>query len=1275
MKWFSRKKLLASLSVLALAVLAVAAGLVYFISSPEFDQFAADYVVEWIEDHTGTSATLTRLESDFRGQRFTLYGLTLHGEEDPSDPPLVAVDRIDVQIRLRALLNGHADLQSLALVGPRISIQVDQDGSTNVPSPAATEGTPTSTELSVTDLSLSNGEITVDENRMEIDFRLVNLGGSFEYDSNSGVLAGHLEYGGTLRHEDHSTIPYTLETDFDYVGGTVLVESATVRSGDTGIALQGRMDEVLRELRGGLDFSGNVDLPFINYFFADETIAGTAEVTGRVDFSAGALDASGHATIASVDLSGWNASDVETDFEYRYPDRQLTASNLTLGFGGGRAEGAVTVSPLPGQRRVEVDLIYDDIASASLRRAYPWNSDYVVFSRMDGTLRGWFEGRFARFDLTGSTVLRPIAVADPDVGVPLRVGGTAAYRGTPGTIELTSFDGRMDSTSFSGEGTIGRNGIDLAVRAESDDLRNIAFINQGANGRGNFDGTIAGPLDGPRVSGQFELAQFIYDDTLTIDRVAGAATVEPEGTELREVSVQEADSEITVNGSLTPDLTPNLDVEIIQLDLALLRPFIAQPLEGVLKGRVHLDSFQPLRLAGDLQAEDLTHEGHPIGTGAANVNVSDQDIQVTDVAVRMGESTLAGSLDYRAVDDALNIEFNSSNVELQDLYWLGVPSDFTGLIRNAEFRIDGTPGDPQSSGTVGIEDLRFRRQYFRSADIRVTGAGRTIRADIDVDRDLTLAVEVDRTVEGLPFQGNARFVDYDADNLAGIPAGSLVASGTAAFQGSLLDLAGVRGSGLVSTLTAHMEERDLRTAAPFTFDFDSQQVSLSRIELSGDATSLEIGGSVGLVPSAPLDFDINGNIDLSLIGNGVTGLETGGDIQLAGEIGGTLSSPELRGQATLTDVSLGHSGIFLSLSSVNGGLFFDGNRINLNGLTGSAGGGTITIQGTAGIEGTTLGGVDVRMDLANVRVRNPEGLRTVLEGALVLRGTPDDPVLEGNLDVVNMSYNESFDQFLALFSGDTGAAPDTPFDDLALALHLEGDRNIRIENDLARVETRLDLDISGTFGEPAMTGHVEVSDGSLNFQGNRYRITRGNVDFVDPVSIEPLIDVQAETELRDYRVILAINGRGDDVRLNIRSDPPLPQLEIVSLMTGGRTREEFADGTDASGLPTSEQLFTGGAATILTDLLQARVGSRFGLLDRFRIDPFHVGAENRPVARITVSEQITRDLTITYSQDLSSSRQQIIQIEYFLNNDTSFIASRDETGAVGLDVKLRKRFD
>jgi hypothetical protein len=144
----------------------------------------------------------------------------------------------------------------------------------------------------------------------------------------------------------------------------------------------------------------------------------------------------------------------------------------------------------------------------------------------------------------------------------------------------------------------------------------------------------------------------------------------------------------------------------------------------------------------------------------------------------------------------------------------------------------------------------------------------------------------------------------------------------------------------------------------------------------------------------------------------------------------------------------------------------------------------------------------------------------------------------------------------------------------------------------------------------------------------------------------------------------------------MRSDPPLPDLEIVSLMTGGRTRQELLESGSGSGeLKSSEQLFQGGAASILFDLLKSRVGDRLGLgLDRFRIEPFPAGSEGNALARVTVPIQISKDLSITYSQDVSSNAPQVIQIEYFVSQNVSILASRDETRALALDIKRRQRF-
>jgi translocation and assembly module TamB len=306
-------------------------------------------------------------------------------------------------------------------------------------------------------------------------------------------------------------------------------------------------------------------------------------------------------------------------------------------------------------------------------------------------------------------------------------------------------------------------------------------------------------------------------------------------------------------------------------------------------------------------------------------------------------------------------------------------------------------------------------------------------------------------------------------------------------------------------------------------------------------------------------------------------------------------------------------------------------------------------------------------------------------GSLLLRGTSTDPSLEGNLRLDSMAHRSEFESFLALFRPGGLDSGGTLLDHLRLSIHVEGNRNIIVQNEVTDITAaRIDLDLKGTLASPSLTGHVEASEGTVLLQGKTYEITRGNVDFVDPLRIEPVVDIQAETDVRDYRVILSVTGRSDRYRVEMRSDPPLPQLELVSLIAGGKTRDELErergeSGQTSDAIPTSEELFAGGAASILTDLLRTRVGNRFGLMgfDWIRFDLPVETANSNPSPRVTISQQVSKDLSVTYSQDLASSQQRLILVEYFVTKNFSIVASREEaneTAALGLDIKFRKRF-
>jgi translocation and assembly module TamB len=60
-------------------------------------------------------------------------------------------------------------------------------------------------------------------------------------------------------------------------------------------------------------------------------------------------------------------------------------------------------------------------------------------------------------------------------------------------------------------------------------------------------------------------------------------------------------------------------------------------------------------------------------------------------------------------------------------------------------------------------------------------------------------------------------------------------------------------------------------------------------------------------------------------------------------------------------------------------------------------------------------------------------------------------------------------------------------------------------------------------------------------------------------------------------------------------------------------------------------------------------------------------------ARVTVEQQVTRNLTVLYETNVTSTQQQVIQIEYNVNRNISVVGLRDQNGTFGVDIKIKKR--
>jgi translocation and assembly module TamB len=171
--------------------------------------------------------------------------------------------------------------------------------------------------------------------------------------------------------------------------------------------------------------------------------------------------------------------------------------------------------------------------------------------------------------------------------------------------------------------------------------------------------------------------------------------------------------------------------------------------------------------------------------------------------------------------------------------------------------------------------------------------------------------------------------------------------------------------------------------------------------------------------------------------------------------------------------------------------------------------------------------------------------------------------------------------------------------------------------------------------------------------------------------------VDLQTTAQGVTVSLSVSGPVERMKLSYRSDPPLEFNEIVSLLATGKT--PTTDPVLAAHAPPPEQQTVGqaGASTLLGQAVGSPVSGRlqrlFGV-SKLKIDPKIAGATNTPAATLTLQQQITKQLTFTYIQDVTQSNPQIIRIEWAIDPHWSALAARDSNGEFNLDFFYKKRF-
>ncbi|HEY8714864.1 MAG TPA: translocation/assembly module TamB domain-containing protein, partial [Candidatus Acidoferrum sp.] len=506
------------------------------------------------------------------------------------------------------------------------------------------------------------------------------------------------------------------------------------------------------------------------------------------------------------------------------------------------------------------------------------------------------------------------------------------------------------------------------------------------------------------------------------------------------------------------------------------------------------------------------------------------------------------------------------------------------------------------------------------------------------------------------------------------------ADGDIALKGALQEARGIVVDANFSRLVLNYENVQLENDGPVKFRSSRESLEIEPATFRGPDTNIKIAGSVQFTGRRGVALRADGSVDLRLLSAYLPDMAVQGAAQINAGVEGTMDHPRITGRVHIDNASLRAADFPTGLSAVKGDLIFDTTRLFFNQVTAQVGGGTLQLSGSV-----NYGEGPLRYDLSTnsdrVRIRYPEGMSWLVGGSLRLTGTTNSGVVSGKVVVQRVTLIQGLESASVLVSskeGISGPSTNSSFlRNLQFDVEAASSPDARMEWPGAELEADANLRVRGTFEHPILLGHIHLLSGELFFAGNRYRVARGDINFANPFRLDPVLNVEASTTIQQYEITLNFNGPSSKLALAYRSDPPLPSNDIVALLALGQTS---AEGTSRSG--GTSQSASSGATALLSEAVSSQLGNRlqklFGIT-RLRVDPGlatvgSTGSDQNAGARVTVEQQVTRNLTITYVSNVSSTQEQVIQVEYTVNRNISVVALRDYNGTFGIDVKIKKRF-
>ncbi|MEQ8556930.1 MAG: translocation/assembly module TamB domain-containing protein [Henriciella sp.] len=681
-------------------------------------------------------------------------------------------------------------------------------------------------------------------------------------------------------------------------------------------------------------------------------------------------------------------------------------------------------------------------------------------------------------------------------------------------------------------------------------------------------------------------------------------------------------------------------------------------------------------IRGELNVNGNLPEGLPAERIVADANIQGERLAIdaTLESFAVGP-TEADALVFRASGTPENVDFlieMRGSTELNDLSYetvLDMDGHVEGLTTG---RIDLTTSLSALLGDIGLnteEPLRYT-QYedgFESS-ARFAALGGTFSPSVTTRGQTSLRLEGEGLriapvllIAGRPALEGVLSIDVDFTETEGGLSGPFNA-----------ELAGISQPGSELGPVDLIISGDLQTDQLVTnIRADDNEALDARVDITVPVRTMEAPPFILRQPDTEMPFQarVDGPIDAvsallvppQMVLRGLIDLEMSGSLPTLNE--------SFSGELRFAEGEFEHGDLGMVLNQINAAATLGGGSVDLTEFNAAGrSGGTLSGSGTMAVDGSAIS--DIQIEAKELVVTERKEGRATVSGTMEVRQQPElleiigdltvdkgevniDNLPDGGPPTLNVNFEDPIEE-------DEETEEEEAATRLDIQLNAPGRIDVRGRG--ANAELSLDADITGSLGNPVITGEANIVRGRFDLIGKRFQFSDSSIRLAPELGTSRL-DISATHETRDdILAILNVDGTIDRPEISLTSDPILPEDEVLSRVLFGRSPTQLS-GLEAARLAAALAQLSGGGGFDLMGGVERALG----------LDTFDLGSGNDGDVQVTSGKYLTENVYLEVRSGATAAPGVAIEWEPVSNIEVEAATSTDD--GQQFSIQWKRDFD